>query len=115
MGNQCSENDIFRCGIPRDYAEFEGVSDTVLDLSQFWNYNQNKMYTEAENITTFFYRIYDFLDEIKEKYKDKKVLVVAHLGVSIAVNCYFNGIPYDDTLLLLGINNCEVVRYKDCK
>ncbi len=33
-------------------------------------------------------------------------------GVSIPVNCYFNGIPDDDNLLALVLSNCEYSKYR---
>jgi broad specificity phosphatase PhoE len=56
--------------------------------------------------------VYKFLDRIKEEYADKKILIVAHGGISIPVNCYFNGIPEDDNLLKLSLRNCEIAKYQ---
>lgn len=95
----------------RDFGEFEGMHKDTFDFDQFWTYSDLK-YEKAESVVDFFDRIYSFLDRIKEQYPNKKILVVAHGGVSIPVNCYFNGIPEDNYLLGLGIGNCEVVRYK---
>lgn len=95
----------------RDFGEFEGMNKDTFEFDEFWTYNDKK-YEKAESVEAFFDRIYKFLDKIKEQYPDKKILVVAHGGVSIPVNCYFNGIPEDKYLLGLGIGNCEVVRYK---
>ena len=58
-----------------------------------------------------FKRVYEFLDDIKEKYKDKTVLVVTHSGISKVVECYFNGIPEDGNLEVLSLKNCEVRKY----
>lgn len=44
----------------------------------------------------------------------KKNLIVAHGGISIPVNYYFNGIPEDYNLLKLVLGNCEVAKY-ECK
>lgn len=54
-------------------------------------------------------RVYGFLDDIKGKYKGKRILIVSHGGISIPIKCYFNGIPDVDTLLPLCIDNCEGV------
>ena len=88
----------------RDFGEFEGKFDTEFDLDSFWNYKQNVMYNRAENISDFFNRIYSFLNDIQEKYKEKRILIVSHLGVSIPIRCYFEGMPNIDVLLPLGIN-----------
>ena len=98
--------------IERDFGEFEGINKKKFDFEGYWSYKQNNKYEKAENIKDFFERVYNFLDKIKEEYKDKRVLIVAHGGISIPVNCYFNGIPEDDNLLKLVLGNCEVAKYQ---
>ncbi len=98
--------------IERDFGEFEGINKKDFDFEGYWSYNQNNKYERAENIRKFFERVYKFLDKIKVEYKNKKILVVAHGGISIPVNCYFNGIPEDDNLLKLVLGNCEVTKYE---
>lgn len=95
----------------RDFGELEGMSAMDFDFNAFWSYKQNNKYNKAENIRVFFKRVYDFLDDIKEKYKGKKILIVSHGGISIPIKCYFNGIPDIDTLLPLCIDNCEVASF----
>ena len=95
----------------RDFGEFEGMPTTDFDYEAFWSYKQNIQYNKAENIKDFFQRVYGFLDNIYLKYKDKRILLVAHGGISIPVYCYFNGIPDKDTLLGLALGNCEVAKY----
>ena len=98
--------------IERDFGEFEGMNKTDFDFAGYWSYKQNYKYEKAENIKNFFERVYKFLDKIKVQYTDKKVLIVAHGGISIPVNCYFNGIPEDNNLLKLVLGNCEVAKYE---
>ena len=45
-------------------------------------------------------------------YPGKNILLVSHGGVSIPVNCYFNGIPQNDDLLRLVLKNCEYSKYE---
>ena len=100
--------------IERDFGEFEGMETKDFDFDGYWNYYKNDIYEKAENIQDFFKRVYDFLDDINEKYKDKNILIVAHGGISIPVACYFNNnIPNGSLLdkgLLLG--NCQIQSYK---
>ena len=42
----------------------------------------------------------------------REILIVAHAGISIPVSCYFKEIPHKDTLISLGLGNCEVGRYE---
>lgn len=95
----------------RDCGEFEGVFKSDFDTRAFWSYKQNIQYQKAENIRSFFKRVYGSLNEIPLKYKNKRILIVAHGGVSRATYCYFNGIPDKDTLVDLSLKNCEVARY----
>ena len=95
----------------RDFGEFEGMPTTDFDYEAFWSYKQNIQYNKAENIKDFFQKVYGFLDDIYLKYKDKRILLVAHEGISIPVHCYFNGIPDKDTLLGLALENYEVAKY----
>ncbi len=98
--------------IERDFGEFEGEYIKNYNVDEFWSYNTNKEYKKAENIRVFLKRIYNFLDDIKEKYKEKNILLVAHAGVSVAVKCYFDGIPKDDKLVEIRLKNCEFAKYE---
>ena len=91
----------------RDFGEFEGMSNTNFDFNAFWSYKQNLKYDKAENIKDFFRRVYN----IKNEYAGKRILIVAHGGISIPVKCYFEGIPNAETLLPLCLENCEVAKY----
>lgn len=97
----------------RDFGEFEGMETKDFDFWGYWDYYKNEHYERAENIQIFFKRIYSFLDDIKEKYSDKNIMLVAHGGVSIPVACYFNKKiptgPLVEAGLVLG--NCEVKSY----
>lgn len=97
----------------RDFGEFEGKETKNFNFEEFWSYKVNKKYEKAENIKDFFDRIYKFLDETKEKYKNKRILIVTHGGVSIPMKCYFSEIPDMDTLLPLCIGNCEVEKFEN--
>ena len=99
--------------IERDFGEFEGKETKDFDFHGYWNYYKNDIYKEAENIQVFFKRIYEFLDDISNKYKDKNVLIVAHGGVSIPVACYYNDKIPEGSLVDAGLvlGNCQVAKY----
>lgn len=96
----------------RDYGEFEGVQKSDFSYLDFWSYTQNNKYEYGENIQLFFKRIYDFLDELKEKYKNKDILIVTHGGVTKAIECYFNGMMKDEDIALYLPDNCEIKEYE---
>lgn len=95
----------------RDFGEFEGFNRADFDYDSFWTYSKNLRYEKAENIQDFFKRIFLFLDDIKEKYKDKTVLLVIHGGVSVAINSYFEGLPKEDEPTRNALQNCEIKEF----
>lgn len=97
--------------IERDCGEFTVLPFDSLDRDLYWNYNDTTIYEKAESMEHLFNRVYKFLDEIKEIYKDKTILLVTHEGITKVINCYFNGIPEDGNLQTLGLKNCEVKIY----
>ena len=99
--------------IEREFGEFQGKHTQDFDFRGFWDYNRNEHYQCAENIQDFFKRVYAFLDDIVKRYHGKNVLIVAHGGVSIPVNCFFSNRIPDGSLLDAGIalENCQVASY----
>lgn len=97
----------------RDFGEFEGLATKDFDFDGYWNYYKNDHYQQAENIRDFFARIYAFLDDIVEQHAGKNIMLVAHGGVSIPVDCYFSKNIPDGSLVDAGLvlNNCEVKSY----
>lgn len=101
--------------IERDFGELEGLQTKDFDFDGYWDYYKNIVYERAENIQFFFKRIYEFLDDICAKYADKNILIVAHGGVSIPVNCYFNNNIPNGSLVEAGLvlENCQVASYEN--
>ena len=99
--------------IERDFGEFEGIETKNFDFHGYWNYYKNDHYESAENIQEFFKRVYSFLDDIINKYKDKNILIVAHGGISIPIRCYFNENIPEGSLVAAGLvlENCQVASY----
>lgn len=94
----------------RDTGNLAGKPLTVTNRDEYWGYYSKIQYGTSENIISFFKRIFEFLDELKEK-NYESVLIVAHSGVSKAFNAYFNGIPDDGNFLNLGLKNGEIKEY----
>lgn len=95
----------------RDFGEFEGIAIADFKPYEVWSYKQDKQYEKAESTKDFLNRIYEFLEEIQKEYKGKNILIVAHAGVSIAISCYFEGIPEDDKLVDIRLKNGEYKKY----
>lgn len=94
----------------RSCGSLSGQSLEVTNRVEYWNYYTDIQYGTSENIQEFFKRVYNFLDELKDK-DYKKVLIVAHSGVSKAFSGYFDGIQ-DGKFLKRGLKNCEIKEYK---
>ncbi len=108
--------------IERSFGKSEGFTKEYImekssefpEINDIWNYNKNVDFNDTEKIQDLFKRVYDFLDEITEKYSDKNILIVAHGGISVALTCYFEKYPLDkleDRSVVTGLKNCEVAMY----
>lgn len=95
----------------RNYGEFEGGSKQAFDYNSFWAYSKNLSYEKAENVQDFFQRVYQFLDDAKEKYADKNVLIVSHAGIMKVVECYANGMMDDCDIGPYLPDNASVLKY----
>ncbi len=95
----------------RDYGDFEGHTREEFDYVDYWNFDYNLKENHGESVQHLCMRIDDFLKEIKEKYQDKKVLVVTHSGVARAIYYVLNGIPDDGDMSIIDIPNCTIMEY----
>ena len=87
------------------YRENFGFSD-----KEYFDYNYRFNLENAEDLPTFFGRVHNFLDELKQK-DYENVLIVAHGGVLRATYFYFNGIPEDGNVHI-SFKNCEIDKYE---
>ena len=105
--------------IERSFGDMEGKpSRPDWNIQMMLDYEKNYNYENIEPIQSLFKRIYDFLDDITQKYKDKSVVLVTHGGVSQPVECYFHGMPSVcdfEHLELLTLKYCEVRKYTQRK
>lgn len=86
--------------------EEHGITDEVF-YDYFHKYDDDKI----EDMPTVFDRAFNLLDEIKEKYKDKNVLLITHGAIMRAIHFYFNGIPEDKNMLVFSSKNCQICEY----
>ena len=105
--------------IERCFGDMEGHQNREdWNIKMMLDYEKNYDIENIEPIQSLFKRIYDFLDEITEKYKDKRLVLVTHGAVSQPIECYFNGMPEVvdfGHLEKLTLKNCEVRKYEDRK
>lgn len=102
--------------IERCFGNMEGHPNREdWNIKMMLDYEKNYDIENIEPIQSLFKRIFDFLDEITEKYKNKKVVLVTHGAVSAPIECYFNGMPQIvdfEHLEPLTLKNCEVRKYE---
>ena len=94
--------------LERDAGIFTKQLIEKIDEEDWWNLNPKQDYKDAETVKNVLDRVYDLLDELKNKYKDKTILLVTHGGTSKAISCYFNGIPEDGIIKKYEHDNCEI-------
>ncbi len=66
----------------------------------------------TENVRNFFERIYAVIDDLKERYVGKTVLIVSHGGVYSAFHAYFNNLPWKGNMRVKPLKNAETATYK---
>lgn len=93
----------------RKLGEFEGEKITEEIENKIWDYNVNYNIQNGENLYDFEKRILDFLKDIKQKYSDKKVLIVAHGGIGKIIKAHLYGLPESKNLSEIKMANCEII------
>lgn len=95
----------------RDHGEFTGLKKQDVNFDDYWNYYKNIKYEKAENVVDLYNRVSKLIEDLKEEYKDKNVIIVTHSGVIRVMYYYFNGIPNDGLLGEITIKNCSIFEY----
>lgn len=101
--------------VERYFGDLEGLKPEEAEVFQknnFWDYRTNLRIENVEPIVDCCNKVWGFLDEVKEKYQDKNVLLVTHGGTAKVINSYFKGICEDGSLPEAGFQNCEIREYE---
>ena len=88
----------------RDYGDLEAM----LYKKEYCDIDYDLVSVHGEEYNHYKDRLLDFLDDIKNKYSDKKVLVVCHNGVIGLISCLIEGMPEDRNYVTRGISNGEI-------
>ena len=77
----------------RDFGELEGqpfdrTTEEKEATVKFWSPSFDNSAYGVETMPHLIKRVDDFLDDIKVKYRDKAVLIVAHGGLSPEIKCF---------------------------
>ena len=84
------------------------VHDQQSSLEQWVQFGYQ--YPEGESLLKVVQRVYNFLDDIKQRYADKKVMVISHGGVCRVINSYFESLDNED-FFKFNLGNCKVLQY----
>ena len=104
--------------IERGFGEWEGTDilpkkeDELYKSGHLYNYSFTEIPYDIEPTQALCKRTWGVLEEIKEYYPGRRVLLVTHGGAMRALNAYFCGIGEDGVLPVLSAKNCQLIRYQ---
>lgn len=75
--------------------------------NDLFDFDKNIHPKNVEDLREFFKRVYDTVDDMKQKYDDKTILAVSHNGVRLALHAYANKLPLSGNIRLSPMKNCE--------
>lgn len=90
----------------RDYGVIDGTYEGTPGFMEQW-VQFGYQYPEGESLLKVVQRVYNFLDDIKQRYADKKVMVISHGGVCRVINSYFESLDNEDFSSLIW----EIVKF----
>ena len=96
----------------RDWGTLTNTKIDECCHNEYWNYYSKVKIEGLETVPELFERVHLFLDEIKETYKEKNLLIVTHGGVARAIHFYFNELPKDGQVRKYIPGNCEIKEYE---
>ena len=96
----------------RDWGMNEGADLDTVDKWDCWDVILNTKVQNIECVQDFMYRVSDFIEDIKIRYKDKNVLIVTHSAVSRVIHYLLGEIPEDANLSRINIPNLRIIEYK---
>ena len=98
--------------VERNWGMCEGVHIEEVDTVKCWNFHINTDNNKIERVQDLLARVSEFLEDIKVKYKDKNVLVVAHSAVLRAIHYCLHRVPEDGDMSKLEIPNLRLIEYE---
>lgn len=98
--------------IERDWGMNEGMPIDSVDTIDCWDVILNTNVANIERLKDFMLRVSEFIEDIKVRYKDKKVLVVTHSAVIRVIHYLLGKIPDDGDLSKINIPNLRILEYE---
>ncbi|HEY8993010.1 MAG TPA: histidine phosphatase family protein [Candidatus Microsaccharimonas sp.] len=87
--------------------EIGGIYMDIEQWNDIFNFNKSIQLDHGEDLSDFFKRVYDAVDDLKLKYANKTILVVSHGGVHSALYAYANKLELTGNIRVHPIRNCE--------
>lgn len=98
--------------LERDARSMMYKVTATVDLNIFYNPNATIIFQDCEGFGSIIARVKSFIEDIKEKYYDKNILIVTHNDVCKAIRCVINN-NYDiKEIINFNQKNCEVLEYE---
>lgn len=92
-------------------VQFKKIAN--LNFEEWYDINKVVLLKEAEGFKSIYERTVNLIEELKEKYPDKSIMIVTHGDVCKAVNAYFNSITDAKEISSFNQGNCEIKKYTD--
>lgn len=94
----------------RDYGVIDGTYEGTPGFMEQW-VQFGYRYPEGESWLKVVQRVYNFLEDTKNRYPDKNVMVISHGGVCRVINSYFESLGNED-FFKFNLGNCKVMEYE---
>ena len=98
--------------LERDMGELEGRPVEEYNAFQFWNYDKNRSDYGIEPVQELISRCEIFLNELKEKYPNKSIIIFTHNGPYRALRHLLRGDHLKGNLLDGKIDNCSCEEFE---
>lgn len=96
----------------RDWGRNEGMLIDDVDSWDCWDVILNTNVQNVERLQDFMSRVSEFIEEIKVKYPNKKVLLFTHSAVVRVIHYLLGRIPEDGNLSRINIPNLRIIEYE---
>lgn len=93
-----------------DYGEYEGKTRFTGGFAENKAEFGVKMGRTGESLLQLAHRVYSVLDDIREKYSDRTVLIVSHGGICRVIETYFNDMTTEEYSGWF-MDNCQLIEY----
>ena len=81
----------------------------IVDKNIWYDRTKNIIYKDSEGFKSIIKRIESLLEDIKNNYKDKNVLLITHGDICKAIYLHFN--PNTKDISKFHQDNCEIIHY----